>query len=175
MYPNVNIAVREESRESSAYDLQHGKIHLSIMTDLKLNGFEFYPLLNDKLGIIVNKSNSLSKYKKVSISMLNNSKLLIPLDGWDDEFKLLQQYEQLHSSCDYNIACDWTAINFAANDLGVYIGGNLHNHNLPDNVVFIEFEEALQRTIGINIKSLKNASPSVREFVKLLQSVCQNA
>ena len=68
------------------------------------------------------------------------------------------------------MASDTAGIALTAQNQGVYIMSNLQTSLLPPEVTFREFEEDICRTMGYTVKTLKNATPALTEFVRITES-----
>ena len=69
------------------------------------------------------------------------------------------------------MASDTAAIALTAENQGVYIMSDLQASLLPDDVVLRPFEEDYFRIMGYMVKTIKNATPALAEFVKTTEHV----
>lgn len=93
--------------------------------------------------------------------------------GWDDIAKIVLENQNFMPKIKYYSASDAVSFAMVAKNMGVYIISKLQGCLLPENVVIREFEEDFHRTVGISIKSIKDATSIQKEFIKLTQRELQ--
>ncbi len=145
---------------------QSGDIDMGFMSEAKIKGFEFHPLFKDPLCLIMHRDHPFTRYEKVPAAVLNGCDFIMPIAGWDDTVKMVQEAYPFQANIRYEVASDTAGIALTGQNQGVYIMSNLQTSLLPDSVVSREFEEGYYRTMGYTVKSLKNATPALAEFIR---------
>lgn len=169
-YPLINIYLDEMPTVEVVHQLKTGNIDIGFTSEFKESGLEFIPLFQDHVKLIMHKEHPFAAYDKVSIKMLNNTNFIsLPPEGRDliDAVKTVEKFSPLVR---FIVHSDSAAISMVASRLGVYIISEMQCRFLPENVVSRSFEENVIRIKGIGLKSRKNASPAVKEMVKIAYS-----
>ncbi len=94
----------------------------------------------------------------------------MPEKGWDDPVAAVLKKKKFTPVVKYRVQSDTGAISMVSENLGVYIMSSMQKHFLPKNVLVKEFEEKAYRIMGFGVRSLKAASPAIKEFIKITKS-----
>ena len=170
-FSGITVNLIELPFEGFPRVLQSGDVDMGFMSEAKLKGFEFHPLFKDPLCLIMHKDHPFARYEKIPVENLNGCDFIMPMPGWDDTVKMVTDKYPFTANIKYEVASDTAGIALTAENQGVYIMSNLQTSLLPDNVVHRPFEEDYYRTMGYMVKTLKNATPSLSEFVKVTEHV----
>ena len=169
IHPNINIHLQEVAFGSSWKKLQNGSIDAAFMNDDIPNGFEFYPLVKDLLGVVMSINHPFASQSKISVDNLAECDFIMPQPGWDAMFHLIAKQKNFTPNIKYHVASDNAGITMAANATGVFIISKMHTDNLPNTVVFLLFEEKFYRTLGICVKSFKEAPPALKALIQFIK------
>ncbi|MCI8645560.1 MAG: LysR family transcriptional regulator [Firmicutes bacterium] len=172
-YSSIELNIQEYPFENFAALLESGDIDISFMSESNIKGFEFHPLFKDSLCLIMNKDHPFTAYDKIPVSSLNGCDFIMPAPGWGDIVSIVSGKKEFSANTKYYTTSDTAAIAIVAENQGVYIMSSLHTSLLPENVVFREFEEDISRVMGFAIKSLKNTTPAILEFIRIAQQVVE--
>lgn len=167
LYPKVEIQLFEKANLDIQTSMMNGGIDAAFMSDDVPKGFEFYKLFSVPVGVIMHCDHPLAAYDKIPIHMLNGHEFIMPGRGWDDIYNSVQAVQPFVPVVRHYVASDNAVFSMISDNFGMYIISKLQLPQLPPNVVFREFEENVQRNIGICVKSLKHASPTLKEFVRV--------
>ena len=170
-FSGISVNLQELPFDAFAPQFQSGDIDMGFMSERKLKGFEFHPLFKDPLCLIMHREHPFARYKKVPAGMLNGCDFIMPVTGWDDTVKMVQAQCPFQANIRYEVASDTAGIALTAENQGVYIMSNLQTSLLPGSVVYRPFEEDYFRIMGYMVKTLKNATPALSEFVKITEHV----
>lgn len=169
VYPNVDVIIQEDTLVESAKNLNSGKIDIAFLTDQTAGDFSFYPILEDEICLVMNAAHPFAQYEKIPAKNLNGCAFIMPIPGWDDIARSIFDRTGVKPDIKYYSASDAASFALVASFLGVYITSEFHKPLLPQNVVMRQFEERFTRTIGVAVKSSKNATPAQREFVNIVR------
>lgn len=167
LYPKVEIQLSEKANLDIQNSMTNGSLDAAFMSDDVPKGFEFHPLFSVPVGVIMHCEHPLAAFEKIPISMLNGQEFIMPGAGWDDIYNSVQARQAFSPVAKHYVASDNAVFSMVSDNFGMYIISKLQLPQLPPNVVFREFEENVRRNIGICVKSLKHASPTLKEFVKI--------
>lgn len=170
-FSGITVNLEELPFDAFAPSLQSGDIDMGFMSEAKLKGFEFHPLFKDPLCLVMHKEHPFARYKKVPASALNGCDFIMPIAGWDDTVKMVSEKYPFKANIKYEVASDTAAIALTAENQGVYILSGLQTSLLPKDVVFRPFEEEYFRVMGYMVKTVKNATPALSEFINTTEHV----
>lgn len=170
-FSGITVNLEELPFDAFAPRLQSGDIDMGFMSEAKLKGFEFHPLFKDPLCLVMHKEHPFARYKKVPASALNGCDFIMPIAGWDDTVKMVSEKYPFKANIKYEVASDTAAIALTAENQGVYILSGLQTSLLPKDVVFRPFEEEYFRVMGYMVKTVKNATPALSEFINTTEHV----
>lgn len=170
-FSGITVNLTELPFESFASQFKSGDIDMGFMSQMKLKGFEFHPLFRDPLCLIMHKDHPFARYEKIPAANLNGCDFIMPIAGWDDTVKMVLEKCPFTANIRYEVASDTAGIALTAENQGVYIMSNLQTSLLPEYVVYRPFEEDYSRTMGYMVKSIKNATPALMEFIKTTDHV----
>lgn len=165
-HPLIHIHLQETSFHSSCELLKSGQIDLAFMNQDIPSGFEFRPLFQDPLGIVINLRHPLASCETVSIHQLANYDFIMPQPGWDAMFQSVIRQVSFIPRAKHHVASDNAGIAIASNSMGIFILSQMQAISLPSNVVFRPFMENLSRTLGVCVKSFRETPPALKEFIK---------
>ncbi len=169
-YPNISLFLNEMPFSDITKELTNNGIDIGFTSEFKVKGLEFHPLFEDPVCLIINEKHPFASYDKIPISILNGCDFIMPEDGWDDLIKMVSKKKPFAPSVKYTVRGDTGAVSMVSENLGVYIISKMQTSLLPSNIVVREFEEKVCRTMGFGVRSLKNASPAVKELIKITRT-----
>ena len=170
-FSGITVNLEELPFDAFASYFQSGDIDMGFMSESKLKGFEFHPLFKDPLCLIMHKDHPFARYDKIPVESLNGCDFIMPIAGWDDTVKMVSEKYPFKANIRYEVASDTAAIALTAENQGVYILSGLQSFLLPGNVVYRFFEEDYFRIMGYMVKTVKNATPALSEFIKTTEHV----
>lgn len=172
-YSSITIKIEERHYEDSQTALLNGSTDIAFMAECKTKGIEFYKLFKDPLCLLVPADHPFASADKVTVSMLNGCDFIMPTENWDSRVKIALRKSSVKPNIKHYVASDTAGISMVNEKLGVYILSKLQTSNLPPNVVVKYFEEDLSRTMGFAVRSMKNITPSLNEYIKTAKAVAE--
>lgn len=169
VYPNIEVFVQEDTLSNTQKNLKNGKIDAAFLTDQVSADFSFHPIFEDKICLAMHANHPFAQYEKIPTKMLNGCAFIMQMPGWDDIARTVLDNINVKPDIKHYSASDAASFAMVSNFLGVYIISELQVPLLPKNVVAREFEEDFKRTIGIALKSSKNATSAQRELVQTVK------
>ncbi len=173
-HPDVKLMIEETGYEDAWKNLSDGKIDLAFMSDLVPAGFEFKPLFQDTLGMLVSVKHPFAKLDKISIDMLNGCDYIMSREAWDDVTRQIVMAKSFQPKVKHYVASDTAGIALVNSNMGVYPVSNLMKPIIPDTIRFVEFEEEIHRNLGLCAKSFTDMSPEVKALVKCIIDANKN-
>lgn len=170
-YSNITIQIEERHYEDSQTALLNGSTDIAFMAECKTKGIEFYKLFKDPLCLLVPENHPFTAAETVSVAMLNGCDFIMPMKNWDSRVKIALKNTSVKPNIKHYVASDTAGISMVSERLGVYILSKLQTGNLPKNVVVKYFDEDLYRTMGFAVRSMKNITPALSEYIKAAKTV----
>ena len=169
IYPNINVHMREISFRGGLDALREGNIDIALMNSEIPAGFDFQPLFKDPLGVAVSIHSPLARQESVSVEQLAEYYIIFPQPGWDAMLRQILRSKPFTPKVRHYVASDNAGIAMAANTSEVFILSLMQAVNLPASVTFRPFAESFYRTLGLCAQSFSDASPALKELVKIAQ------
>ena len=86
--------------------------------------------------------------------------------GWDDLLFAITDKEKFTPNVRHYVASDLAGVSMSANELGLYVLSSMQMTMVPANVAVRQLDSPVGRDLGMIIKSIKNTTPALKEFVK---------
>lgn len=168
-YSNIQIRLLEYALPAIPEQLQNGDIDIAFMAGPVPKGFEFLPLFEDVICLVMAKDHPFSQYDKVPIAKLSGCDFITPNAGWDDNLQLVSAKKSFTPHIRHYAASDAAGTVMAAEGLGVYIVSKLQAESSGIPVAIREFREDVSRTVGVAYRKTKYPSSILREFIHTVE------
>ncbi len=165
-YPGIQIELYEGGYDDIKDWIASGTIDIGFLT-LPSKEFDTIQLLRDELFVLVHENHRLNTMKLVHVKSIHNESFIMPKAGCDVLIKRLFRESNVHPNVVFEIKDNNTIISMVQEGLGITIIPEMViPKNIPNTKV-IPLETDLYREIGIAIKSIKQASPSINKFIEI--------
>ncbi|MEH7495579.1 LysR family transcriptional regulator [Neobacillus niacini] len=167
-YPGIQIELYEGGYDDIQDWIASGMVDIGFLT-LPAREFDTIQLLKDKLFVLVPENHPLNTMKLVQVKSIHNESFIMPKAGCDVLLKTLFRENNVLPNVLFEIVDNNTIISMVQEGLGITI---LPEMVLPKNILYakvIPLDTDLYREIGIAIKSFKQSSPSIREFIEIVK------
>ncbi|WML49182.1 LysR family transcriptional regulator [Neobacillus sp. PS3-34] len=165
-YPGIQIELYEGGYDEIKDWIASGTIDIGFLT-LPSREFETIPLFKDELLVLVPESHRLNTMKVIQVKSMQNESFIMPKAGCDALIKGLLRENNVQPHVIFEIKDNHTIISMVQEGLGITIIPEMVLPKNISNTKVIPLETELYREIGIAIKSIKQASPSVKKFIKI--------
>lgn len=166
-FKNIAVNVIEFASPELNSSLTSNESDMGFMCDPMPPDFEFYPLFDDYYCVIMNEHHPLAAYDTIPLNLLNGCNLITPQNGWDEIVQDVLAAAKIDNyKTDFHISSDIGSVALAAKGLGIFVTSELQTFLLPRGAVARRLDTELHRTMGLAVRSLKNASPAAKEFIK---------
>jgi len=172
-YSNIKFHLRETNNAQIHEMLAKGMLDVGFMVDDVPQGFSFIPLFRDVPYLIMQEDHPLASYVKIAPELLNGCDFVRPISGCDGLLNAVLNKKFFQPNDKYVVSGDQVAIALVAQGKGVGIISSLQKKLLPPNVIAKEFEGEFYRNLGIVVKSLRYASPAVKEFIRVARETAE--
>lgn len=173
-YPNISIQIHEMSSHEMRKALLNGSIDIAFMNNNVPGSFDFCPLFRDSVVLIMHRDNPLAAFSTIPVEELDHRDFIMPLPGWDDLVLAINEKASFTPNVRHYVASDVAGVSMAANELGLYVLSSMQVSMAPDNVEIRKLDTDVGRDLGMIIKSLKNTTPALKEFIKAAKEAAVN-
>lgn len=167
LYSKIEFHIQEASFGELQEYLTQGTLDMAFMMNSVPKGFSFIPLFRDRATVIVPADHPFVQYEKLTPAMLNGCDFIMHSSGFDDVVNTVLTKAPFQPNVRYYAGSDVAVYMMVANRMGISIISSLQTGLVPDNVVCKELDGSFSRDLGIALKSLRHASPAIREFVRI--------
>ena len=167
VYSNITFHVYEVEHGAFQDMLSRGAIDLAFMSEHVPKGFTFLPLFRDRSIVIMRNDHPFAARETLTPAMLNGCDFIMPVPTFADTVQVIMEKAPFSPRVKYQAASDVATISMVANGLGIAVISSLQVSQLPPSVVTKEFAVPYGRNMGIAVRSLKHASPAIKEFVRI--------
>ncbi|QFG01124.1 LysR family transcriptional regulator [Psychrobacillus glaciei] len=172
IYPGIQIELYEGGYDEIKGWLTSGTIDVGFLT-LPFTEFETIPLFEDQLFALVPDNHPLSIHKVINVQSIHEQPFIMPKAGCEILIKNLFRKNNIQPNIIFEIKENNTIISMVQEELGITIIPEMVLPKSISNTKIIPIEPNLFREIGIAIKSMKDASPSVKKFIGIAKELLQ--
>ena len=171
LHPNIRVQIIEGTTIELQNLFSENYLDLGLMSDPAPEGFEFIPLMQDPILAIIPQDHPLANEEYISPRELVKYPFIIPQEGADEDIWRVLDPEKLIPDIRYRIKGDATILAMVANGLGVSLFPKLAILLTNQKILTKPLTTGCTRTLGVDIRSSKYASPGVKEFLCLTRKM----
>ncbi|WP_223588857.1 LysR family transcriptional regulator [Neobacillus bataviensis] len=167
-YEGIDLELVEGSYDEITAWVENGVIDIGFVS-LPVKGVETIPLLKDKLVVLLPSGHTLHEYKTITIEQLSDEPFIMPKAGCEVLIKERFQSHGLKPNIVFEVEDNQTIISMVQEGLGLTVIPELTLPNWFMHVSTVELVPETFRNIGLAVKSMKDCTPAVKEFIKVSQ------
>lgn len=168
IYEGIKIELFEGDYGHIKKWLTQGTIDLGFLP-LPIQDFETIPLRKDQLFVFLHDHHHLSTLEKLDVASLQNESFIMPKSGCEILVKGLFKEHHIVPNIVFEIEDNQTIISMVEEEIGLTILPELVCPKHFSNTKVIPLDQDVYREIGLVIKSMKQASPSVKKFIEIVK------
>lgn len=171
-FTNIELGIIEASKFRIQELINDNTADLALSSELDDPGFDFIPLLEDRIVAILPKDHKYAGAAAYPLDECAHEDMIMPAKGNDlDVLKVLKDNGISHNISLTTIE-DITAAHLVSAGLGISITNESAVDPSPDGeYVIIPVEPLTAVTYGISVPSLESCSPSVRSFINYASEI----
>ncbi|MGX6443888.1 LysR family transcriptional regulator [Neobacillus sp. K501] len=167
-YQGMELELHEGSYPEITEWVENGVIDIGFVS-LPIKGVETIPLLKDKLVVLLPDGHPLQANTSINIEQLSQEPFIMPKAGCELLIK-----ERFHSfgvnpAIQFEVEDNQTIISMVQEGLGLTVVPQLTLPNWLTHVSIAELVPETYRQIGLAVKTIKNSTPAVKEFILATQ------
>lgn len=168
-YPDVVFQIEECGHDEMIHGLNEGTLDIGLMSDPDDSRIDFIPITEDPLFVVFSPKHDLSSYDYVPVEILKDYPFIMTYRTYDRDPHLVFDRAGFAPDIKYYSREDTAVLSMVKSGLGIAILPELIIEEFPGKYDYRMLDPEAYRTLGIGIKSIKEASPlakSVIDFIK---------
>lgn len=164
-HPSIDIKLVQGNYNEIEAWIKNGEIDFGFLSLPSAESFETIPLERDRMVCIVSKEHPLCQQSRIRYDQIEKELFIMPTYSCDQDVRRILQLHACKPHVQFQAGNDHAIIAMVENGLGISIISEMFVKECTHNVIPIELEDGMYRTLGIAIPSLKHASPATRKFI----------
>lgn len=161
-YPDVVFEVQETGQDDMERGLLDGSLDLTLMSRPDKSSVDFIPLLEDTLLVVFSDKHDLSSYDYVPVRELANHPMIMTYQSYDRDVRRIFDAAGFKPDVKYYFRDDFAVLTTVQYGLGIAVLPELIVEKFPGNYDSRMLAPEAYRTLGIGVRSLKEAGPLAR-------------
>ena len=161
-YPDVVFEVQETGQDDMERGLLDGSLDLTLMSRPDKSSVDFIPLLEDTLLVVFSDKHDLSSYDYVPVRELANHPMIMTYQSYDRDVRRIFDAAGFKPDVKYYFRDDFAVLTTVQYGLGIAVLPELIVETFPGNYDSRMLAPEAYRTLGIGVRSLKEAGPLAR-------------
>lgn len=167
-YKGIDLELYEGSYSEITEWIEKGIIDIGFVS-LPIKGLETIPLLNDRLVVLLPEGHSLNENTSINIEQLSLEPFIMPKEGCELLLKERFHTFSVKPTIQFEVEDNQTIISMVQEGLGLTVIPQLTLPNWLTQVSIADLIPETYRQIGLAVKSIKNSTPAVKEFIHASQ------
>lgn len=168
-YPEVEFQIEECGHDEMIQGLNEGTLDIALMSDPEDKRIEFIPLVEDPLFVVFSPKYDLSRYDYVPVDILKDYPFIMTYRTYDRDPHLVFEKAGFMPDVKYYSREDTAVLSMVKSGLGIAILPELTIEEFPGKYDFRMLDPEAYRTLGIGIKSIKEASPLTKSVISFIR------
>ena len=168
-YPDVEFNIVESGQEEMLRGLVNGSLDLALMSAPENDSVDFIPVLDDPMVVVFPPDHALSAYDYVPLGKLQDYPLIMTYREYDTDANRILLDAGLDASVKYRSADDFAVLSMVQHGLGISILPELTLERFPGSYDYRMLDPESYRSLGIGIRSIKEAGPLARSVINYIQ------
>ena len=169
--PNVQVTVRDDSREALYAGVLGGRFDLAFTSEPKGEAVNWTPLHEDVLLALLPKTTYSDQYSKFAVENFDGAQFLMPCFGNDADITALLQAHGVRAEIQPTSTSNQALISMVAHGLGVSILSELTIRGYEQNVCARPLQPPYARTLGVITRKNAIPKPSVARLIACAHEV----
>lgn len=168
-YPDVVFEVQETGQDDMERGLLDGSLDLTLMSRPDKSSVDFIPLLEDPLLVVFSDKHDLSSYDYVPVRELANHPMIMTYQSYDRDVRRIFDAAGFKPDVKYYFRDDFAVLTTVQYGLGIAVLPELIVEKFPGDYDSRMLAPEAYRTLGIGVRSLKEAGPLARFIIDFIR------
>ena len=168
-YPDVIFEVEESGQDDMLKGIQNGSLDIALMSHPETDAVDFIPLLEDPLMVVFSEKHDLGTYDYIPVKELEKYPLILTYQSYDRDVQKIFDDAGFAPDVKYYFKDDFAVLTTVQYGLGIAVLPELIIDKFPGNYDYRMLDPEAYRTLGIGIRSEKDAGPLARFVIDFLK------
>lgn len=168
-YPDVVFEVEESGQDEMLRGIQNGSLDIALMSQPETDTVDFIPLLEDPLMVVFSEKHNLDSYDFVPVKELAKHPMILTYQSYDRDVQKIFDDAGFAPDVKYYFKDDFAVLTTVQYGLGIAVLPELIIDKFPGNYDCRMLDPEAYRTLGIGIRSEKEAGPLARFVIDFLK------
>lgn len=169
-HPEVVFQIEELGHDEMIMGLNEGLLDIALMSRPENDSIEFIPVVDDPMMVVYSDKYDLSKYDYIPVDVLRDYPFIMTYKTYDIDPHLVFEKAGFMPEVRYYSREDSAVLAMVQRGLGLAILPELTLEMFPGDFEARMLEPEAYRTLGIGIRSVKDASPLSRAVIDYIKN-----
>ena len=168
--PNVDVDIRMADNVEAPYELlSQGKMDIVFASRQELGAYDWVHLRDDPMFAVLPKDYDLGGRERFSLSEFEGREFIIPWQGFDKDIMRILNREGVRPDIRPTAVDDATVVSMVEHGLGISMMTDLTLRGRTERVKVVPVVPFASRELGLAVRSVSDAAPSLRRFIACVQ------
>lgn len=170
--PNVDVDIRMADNVEAPYELlNQGKMDIIFASRQEMGAYDWIHLRDDTMFAVLPKDYDLGGRERFPLSEFEDKEFIMPSQGFDKDIMRVLNREGVRPDIRPTAVDDATVIGMVEHGLGISMMTELTLRGRTEHIKVIPVEPSASRELGVAVRSVSEASQSLRKFIACVQRV----
>ena len=168
--PNVDVDIRMADNVEAPYKLlSQGKMDIVFASRQELGAYDWVHLRDDPMFAVLPKDYDLGGRESFSLSEFESREFIMPWQGFDKDIMRILNREGVRPDIRPTAVDDATVVSMVEHGLGISMMTDLTLRGRTERVKVVPVVPFASRELGLAVRSVSDAAPSLRRFIACVQ------
>lgn len=168
--PNVDVDIRMADNVEAPYKLlSQGKMDIVFASRQELGAYDWVHLRDDPMFAVLPKDYDLGGRESFLLSEFEGREFIMPWQGFDKDIMRILNREGVRPDIRPTAVDDATVVSMVEHGLGISMMTDLTLRGRTERVKVVPVVPFASRELGLAVRSVSDAAPSLRRFIACVQ------
>ena len=168
--PNVDVDIRMADNVEAPYELlSQGKMDIVFASRQELGAYDWVHLRDDPMFAVLPKDYDLGGRESFLLSEFEGREFIMPWQGFDKDIMRILNREGVRPDIRPTAVDDATVVSMVEHGLGISMMTDLPLRGRTERVKVVPVVPFASRELGLAVRSVSDAAPSLRRFIACVQ------
>ena len=168
--PNVDVDIRMADNVEAPYKLlSQGKMDIVFARRQELGAYDWVHLRDDPMFAVLPKDYDLGGRESFLLSEFEGREFIMPWQGFDKDIMRILNREGVRPDIRPTAVDDATVVSMVEHGLGISMMTDLTLRGRTERVKVVPVVPFASRELGLAVRSVSDAAPSLRRFIACVQ------
>ena len=168
--PNVDVDIRMADNVEAPYELlSQGKMDIVFASRQELGAYDWVHLRDDPMFAVLPKDYDLGGRESFLLSEFEGREFIMPWQGFDKDIMRILNREGVRPDIRPTAVDDATVVSMVEHGLGISMMTDLTLRGRTERVKVVPVVPFASRELGLAVRSVSDAAPSLRRFIACVQ------